>query len=179
MQANTISVPTQKQQLGGVIGVGIPIALGIFGAIVLVWFIKSCLCMCKPNEVLVISGRKWKTKDGQEIGYGVLAGGRAIRIPIIETIKRVDITIMPVLVEVRNAYSKGGTPLNIQALANVKVSSNSHIIGNAIERFLDSARKEICRVARETLEVNLRGVVPTLTPEQVNEDPLQFAERIT
>ncbi len=34
------------------------------------------------------------------------------------------------------------------------------------------------RVARETLEGNLRGVVATLTPEQLNEDRLRFAERI-
>lgn len=168
-----------KQQVGGLIGASVPIALGIFGAIVLVWFIKSFLCICKPSEVLVISGRKWKTKDGQEVGYRVLAGGRAIRIPIIETIKRMDVTTMPVPVEVRNAYSKGGTPLDIQAIANVKVSSDPTIVGNAIERFLDSDRKEIARVARETLEGNLRGVVATLTPEQVNEDRLQFAERIT
>lgn len=33
-------------------------------------------------------------------------------------------------------------------------------------------------MARETLEGNLRGVVALLTPEQVNEDRLQFAERI-
>ncbi len=168
-----------KQQVGGLIGASIPIALGIFGAIVLVWFVKSFLCICKPNEVLVISGRKWKTKDGQEVGYRVLAGGRAIRIPILETIKRMDVTTMPVPVEVRNAYSKGGTPLDIQAIANVKVSSDRTIVGNAIERFLNSDRKEIARVARETLEGNLRGVVATLTPEQVNEDRLQFAERIT
>jgi len=168
-----------KQQVGGLIGASIPIALGIFGAIVLIWFIKSFLCICKPNEVLVISGRKWKTQDGQEVGYRVLAGGRAIRIPIIETIKRMDVTTMPVPVEVRNVYSKGGTPLDIQAIANVKVSSDPNIVGNAIERFLNSDRKEITRVARETLEGNLRGVVATLTPEQVNEDRLQFAERIT
>ena len=37
--------------------------------------------------------------------------------------------------------------------------------------------EEIARVARETLEGNLRGVVALLTPEQLNEDRLEFAER--
>ncbi|MDY7012466.1 MAG: SPFH domain-containing protein, partial [Cyanobacteriota bacterium] len=105
-------------------------------------------------------------------------GGRAIRIPIVETIKKMDLTIMPVPVEVSNAYSKGGTPLNIHAIANVKISSNPEIVGNAIERFLDHDRSELTRVARETLEGNLRGVVATLTPEELNEDRLRFAERI-
>lgn len=108
----------------------------------------------------------------------MLAGGRGIRIPILETIKRIDVTTMPVPVKVTNAYSKGGTPLNIQAIANVKVSSDRQIVGNAIERFLDQDRSEIIRVARETLEGNLRGVVATLTPEELNENRLQFSQRI-
>jgi len=80
----------------------------------------------------------------------VLAGGRAIRILIIETIKRMDVTTMPVPVEMRNAYSKGGTPLNIQVIANVKIFSDPLVVGNAIERFLDRDRSELTRVARET-----------------------------
>ena len=172
-------VTVQKSQLEGLIFASLPAALGVFTALIIFWFLKSCLCICKPNEVLVISGRKWKTKDGHEVGYRVLAGGRAIRIPIVENVKRMDVTTMPVRVEVRNAYSKGGTPLDIQAIANVKISSNPNIVGNAIERFLKSDRKEVLRVARETLEGNLRGVVANLTPEQVNEDRLEFVERIT
>lgn len=127
---------------------------------------------------MVLSGRKRKTKSGQELGYRVLTGGRGIRIPILETIKRIDVTTMPVTVKVTNAYAQGGTPLDIQAIANVKISSDPQVVGNAIERFLDQDRKEIVRVARETLEGNLRGVVATLTPEQLNENRLQFSQRI-
>ncbi|MGL5943038.1 MAG: flotillin family protein [Waterburya sp.] len=156
----------------------LPISLGIFSIILLVWFLNSFLCICKPNEVVILSGRKRKTKSGQELGYRVLAGGRGIRIPILETIKRIDVTTMAVPVKVTNAYAKGGTPLDIQAIANVKISSDPQVVGNAIERFLDQDRKEIIRVARETLEGNLRGVVATLTPEELNENRLEFSERI-
>lgn len=141
-------------------------------------FLKSFLKICNPNEILVLSGRKHRTKDGKEVGYRVVFGGRAIVIPILETVKRMDLTTMPVPVEVTNAYAKGGTPLNIQAIATVKISGDPQVVGNAIERFLDRDRKEIMRVARETLEGNLRGVVALLTPEQVNEDRLEFVERI-
>jgi flotillin len=134
--------------------------------------------ICNPNEILILSGRKHRTPSGQEVGYRVKFGGRVIVIPILETVRRMDLTTMPVPVEVRNAYSRGGTPLNIQAIANVKIASDPTVVGNAIERFLDRSRDEIKRVARETLEGNLRGVVATLTPEQINEDRLEFAERI-
>lgn len=167
-----------KSNFHGLLYTNLFIALGIFGIISLILFFNSFLCICKPNEVVILSGRKRKTKGGQEIGYRVLTGGRGIRIPILETIKRIDVTTMPVPVKVTNAYAKGGTPLNIQAIANVKISSDPDVVGNAIERFLDQNRSEIIRVARETLEGNLRGVVATLTPEQLNENRLQFSERI-
>lgn len=154
------------------------VSLGIFGTVLLIWFLNSFLCVCKPNEVVILSGRKRKTASGQEVGYRVLTGGRGIRIPILETVKRIDVTTMPVTVKVTNAYAKGGTPLDIQAIANVKISSDPQVVGNAIERFLDQDRQEISRVARETLEGNLRGVVATLTPEQVNEDKIAFAKSL-
>jgi flotillin len=82
------------------------------------------------------------------------------------------------LVEVKNAYSNGGTPLDIQAIANVKVSTDPAVRNNAIERFLDRDPAEIVQVAKENLEGNLRSVLAQLTPEQVNEDRLRFAEQI-
>ena len=162
----------------GTIYTALPIAISIFGALILIWFINTFIQICKPNEILILSGRKRRLKEGQTVGYRVIFGGRAIPIPILETTKTMDLRTMPVPVEVRNAYSKGGTPLNIQAIANMKVSNDPNVVGNAIERFLDRDPSEIIRVARETLEGNLRGVVATLTPEQLNEDRLQFAERI-
>ena len=154
------------------------IAVTIFLIAAAIWVLKNLLRICNPNEILIVSGRKYRTPNGQTVGYRVVFGGRVITIPVLETVKRINMTIVPVPVEVTNAYAKGGTPIDVQAIANVKISNDPGIVGNAIERFLDRDRSEIARVARETLEGNLRGVVATLTPEQVNEDRLEFAERI-
>ena len=163
-------------QIGpGLVG-SVAVALILIGAIMVV--LKAALRICKPNEILIVSGRKYRRPDGREVGYRVVFGGRAFVIPIIERVEKMDMTTMPIPVEVNNSYSKGGTPLNIQAIATVKISSNRSVVGNAIERFLGRNRNEIRRVVRETLEGNLRGVVANLTPEQVNEDRLNFAERI-
>lgn len=178
-QSSSQSVYSNNNNNNNLLFSALPLAFFIFGAGLMIWFLNSFLCICKPNEIVIISGRKRKNKNGRTLGYRVLTGGRAICIPIMETVKRINVTTMPIRIEVRKAYSKGGIPLNIQAIANVKVSSNPEIVGNAIERFLDRDRKEIIQVAQETLEGNLRGVVATLTPEQVNEDRLEFAKRIT
>ncbi|TVQ22874.1 MAG: flotillin family protein [Leptolyngbya sp. DLM2.Bin15] len=173
------SAPAPVRRNDDQLSTALPIAFSLFFVVLVIWFLNSFLKICNPNEILILSGRKHRTDEGQEQGYRVIFGGRVIAIPILETVKRMDMTTIPVVVEVRNAYSKGGTPLHIQAIANVKISSNRQLVGNAIERFLDRDRSEITRVARETLEGNLRGVVALLTPEQINEDRLQFAERMT
>ena len=138
------------------------------------WMIR----ICRPNEMLVVTGSKSNQGQGAK-GYRVVAnGGWTFVKPILETARRMDVTLLPVVVEVSNAYSHGGTPLNIQAIANVKVSTDQEIRNNAIERFLGHHQNEIVQVAKENLEGNLRSVLAQLTPEQVNEDRLRFAEQI-
>ena len=139
------------------------------------WMIR----ICRPNEMLVVTGSKSNQGNQGIKGYRVVANGGCTFVkPILETARRMDVTLLPVLVEVNNAYSKGGTPLNIQAIANVKVSTDPEVRNNAIERFLGRDNKEIVQVAKENLEGNLRSVLAQLTPEQVNEDRLRFAEQI-
>lgn len=150
--------------------------LGAF--FVLIGIIKNLLYICDPNEVLIFSGRKHKMPDGSERGYRIIFGGRAFKMPILENVEHMDMTLMPIQVSVSNAYSKGGIPLNVEAIAQVKVARDPDQIGNAIERFLGRDRNEIAQVARETLEGNLRGVLATMTPEAVNEDRLAFAKNL-
>ena len=157
----------------GLIVVGVLVFFGILSISV----IKRLIHICAPNEVLIFSGSR-QMEGGRSYGYRLIKGGRGIRVPLLERVDRMDLTNMAIDIQAVNAYSKGGIPLHIQAIANVKISSDATIVGNAIERFLGRDRSEISRVARETLEGNLRGVVATLTPEQVNEDRLEFAERI-
>ena len=80
---------------------------------------------------------------------------------------------------IRGAYAQGGIALNVDAIANVKISSDPENVGNAIERFLGQDPNEIRRVAKETLEGHLRGVLARLTPEEVNEDRLKFADELS
>ena len=154
---------------------GVILAIGIVSIILV---IKNILYVGQPNEVLIFSGRARKT-GGRTLGYRIIKGGRAIRFPIIETVDRMDLTNMIIEVTVRNAYSKGGIPLTVQGVANVKIPGEEPLIHNTLERFLGRGRQDIKRVARETLEGNLRGVLAILTPEQVNQDKEAFAAKLT
>jgi flotillin len=161
------------------IGVLIAVLLGIglvfIGA--LYGVVRNLLFICQPNEVLIFIGGRSAAAQRQ-VGYRVIKGGRAIRVPFFELVDRMDLTNMPIEVAVKGAYSKGGIPLNVHGIANVKIAGEQPVLDNAIERFLGVPRERIMEMARETLEGNLRGVLATLTPEEVNEDKIKFAQSL-
>ncbi|HEY1547270.1 MAG TPA: SPFH domain-containing protein [Kofleriaceae bacterium] len=159
--------------MGNIAGVGV-LAV-VIALLVLVVILRRMVYICPPNAVLIFSGGHHKIADGRTIGYRVVQGGRGIRIPLVEVVDRMDLTNMLIELKVNGAYSKGGIPLNVQGVANVKVSSKNEQLANAIERFLGMTREQIMAIARETLEGNLRGVLSTLTPEEVNTDRDKFA----
>ena len=155
-------------------GLGLGVAL-----IFVIALLRQFLVVARPNELLVLSGRSRTLDDGIQLGYReIVGGGRAFRIPMLEKIDRMDMTTIPIEIQITNAYSKGGIPLSVHAVANIKVSSDPVVMKNAIERFLGRNPIEIKRVGKETLEGHLRGVLATLTPEEVNEDRLKFANAL-
>ena len=146
--------------------------------IVVISVVRLNLFICQPNEVIIFSGRKRQTADGRAVGYRVIKGGRAFRIPLLEKVDRLDLRTIPLEVSITNAYSKGGIPLSVQGIANIKIAGDEPLLGNALERFLGIALAEVQDIAKDTLEGNLRGVLATLTPEEVNEDRLKFAQSL-
>lgn len=138
---------------------------------------KRLLYICGPNEVLIFSGGTRQTEGGK-VGYRAIKGGRSWRVPLLETVDRIDLTNMIIEVAVTNAYSRGGIPLTVQGVANVKIAGHEPALDNAVERFLHYDRQRITQVVKDTLEGNLRGVLSQLTPEQVNEDKIAFAEKL-
>jgi flotillin len=156
------------------VGVGLAVVLlvGLFA-------LKAFIYIGRPNEVLVFSGRNQKMADGSASGVREIRGEWAFQTPYFESmVGRMDLRTIPVNINVVGAYSQGGIALNVHAVANVKVSSQPVALKNAIERFLGRDPEEIRRVAKETLEGHLRGVLATLTPEEVNEDRLKFANAL-
>lgn len=159
---------------------GIVMVLALTATVVIgfvVYTLKNLLLVSSPNEVLVLSGGTHPAA-GREVGYRSVRGGRAVRIPMLESIDRMDLNNIPVEIAVKGAYSRGGIPLNVQGVAHVKLPGEEPRLSNAVERFLGRSRSEIAEIARETLEGNVRGVLAQLTPEQVNQDKTAFADKL-
>jgi flotillin len=150
----------------------------VVGFIFMIAVLKKLLFICGPHEILVFSGGKHTLADGSSSNYKIIRGGRGFRMPFFEVVRRMDMRLFPVEVVVQNAYSKGGIPLTVRAIANVKLASDDISVRNAVERFLDFPQSQIAVAAQQTLEGVLREVVSELTPEEVNEDRLKFAEKL-
>ena len=161
--------------MGTLVAAGVVVA----ALIALLATIKSLIVIVPPNSAAVITGRSRQLADGRGVGYRTVIGGRTLRIPIIEEVSYVPLSTIPIELNVQNAFSKGGIPLSVQAVGNIKVASEPEAtFNNGVERLLGKRIEEIEELAKETLSANLRGVLATLTPEEVNEDRLKFAAQL-
>ena len=157
--------------IGGVIVAVVGIAL---------YTIKRLMIIVPPNSAAVITGKQRLLADGTPIGYRTITGGRTLRVPIIEQVEWVSLATLPLEISVSDAYSKGNIPLEVKAVANLKIASSPDaVFNNAVERLLGKTLQEIEALGRETLTGNLRGVLAKLTPEEVNEDRLGFARHLS
>lgn len=161
------------------LGLIIGLAIGFIGMIAALFLvsIKALIYICQPNEVLIFSGKN-RNLNGRVLPYRIIKGGRGYRTPFLERVDQIDLTNMIIDLEARNAYTKGGIPISITGIANVKIAGHEPMLNNAIERFLGKGRAEIIAIAKSTLEGSLRGVLATLTPEELNEDRNLFAEKL-
>ncbi len=126
-----------------------------------------------PNAVAVVFGRRYGNK-----GYRVVTGGGFFRLPIIESVQWVDLSLISFAVVVKDVPDRNGVLVSVDGIANVKISSDEGKLLSAIERFLGRPNTEIERVAKENLEANLRGIVGTLTVEQLIGERGEFMSRV-
>jgi flotillin len=140
------------------------VVVGIFVVLALV---RSVRKVGGPNELLVFSGYR---------GQNTVRGDTYWKMPVIEDQDRLDLTTMSIDIHIDGAYSKGGIPLNVHAIANVKISSDPDYRNNAVEQLLGN---DVRRVAKEELEGRLRSVLAEMTPEEVNSDREKFTDQLT
>jgi flotillin len=124
------------------------------------------------DKAMVITGLKKR----------VLSGRGGILIPILETSCVISLENISMTTDVNEAPSKQGIFVNIVGTAVVKVTNNSESILKAVEQFCSGGAsdttKVISNIVEQILEGKLRGIISTLTVEQINEDRASFEQRI-
>ena len=156
---------------------GIGLGLGAGAVLLLIVFIKSHMVLCQPNELVVITGKKRRLEDGSVVGYRVVQGGRGFKFPLMESVARLPLTTHPIQVQLTSAMCKGMIPVNIEGRASVKLAGSVEEGAEAgIERFLGKSTDAVSKVAQQTIEGALRGVIATVAPEEANSDRIRLAQ---
>jgi flotillin len=156
---------------------GIGLGLGAVAVLLIIIFIKSHMVLCQPNELVVITGRKRRLEDGSILGYRVVRGGRGFKFPLIESVARLPLTTQPLQVQLRNAMCKGMIPVNIEGRASVKLAGSTDQGSEAaVERFLGKSADAVSKVAQQTIEGALRGVIAAVSPEEANSERIRLAK---
>lgn len=139
----------------------------IFTIISILGFIGKNYIKVAPNQVAVFYGRQYKTKDNIVIGFKVITGGAKFKIPIIESVQMLDLSIFSIPLDVKSAPNKDGVKVNLRGIANVKILSEESALMAACERFLGKTNDEIKDIAYKNLEGHLRAIAGTMTIENL------------
>jgi flotillin len=159
--------------------VPILVLIVILSFLIVMWLFSRNYIKVPPNAAAVFSGRKRKLPDGRVVGYRLVKGGAALRIPLLEKVDYLSLNLMTIPLEIRRAYTLKGVPVSVKAVANVKIKSDDISLQAAAERFLGMSLQEVQKVIFQTLEGHLRAILGTLTVEEINNDRQSFAQKLT
>lgn len=135
-----------------------------------------------PNQVMIISGRKYKIKiaDGRidEVGFRIRRGGGAFILPLVEKVDLLSLEIMTLDITTPEVYTKPGVPIIVDGVAQVKVGGDEQSIRTASEQFLGKTPQQIQEIALQTVEGHLRAIIGTMSVEDIYKNRDQFASSV-
>ncbi len=141
-------------------------------AALIVVFLLACWRRVPADKAMVITG----------IRKRVLVGRGGFVIPIIETSCMISLEAVSMTTDITEAPSKQGIFVDIAGTAVVKVDNTREAVLTAVEQFCNGnttqTTQNIKTVVEQILEGKLRGIVSTLTVEQINEDRVAFENSI-
>lgn len=143
------------------------LVLLIFAAIVS--FIARIYHRVPPNEVMVVFGR------GEP---RFITNGGTLVIPVLESYKKLDLTIVTIKKLKDEVYTTAGVPIELDWVAQVQINSEQAALRTAARAFLGKTRDEIRDVISETLSANFRAIVGQMTVEAIHRDRDDFVRRV-
>ncbi|MEX1311901.1 MAG: SPFH domain-containing protein [Candidatus Sulfomarinibacteraceae bacterium] len=137
-----------------------------------------------PDEALIVFGRrkllgkKVRTEKGEIEGFRIIRGGGTFVWPAWEQYEILSLRMMTLEIDLPHVYTIQGIPINVKAVAQVKVQGDVEHIRSAAEGFLGMPVDDIQATIKETVAGHLRGIVGTLTVEELYRDQRRFQEKV-
>src|SRR3954463_7054495 len=123
-----------------------------------------------PHEALVVYGIR---------GPRVVKGHGTIIFPMVENAKLLSLELMSFdVAPQQDLYTKQGVAVTVEAVAQIKVKSDTESVLTASEQFLTKAPDQREGLIRLVMEGHLRGIIGQLTVEEIVKQPEMVSDRM-
>jgi flotillin len=123
-----------------------------------------------PHEALIVYGFRNKR---------VVVGRGTIVLPMIENCHDLSLELMSFdVAPQQDLYTKQGVAVTVEAVAQIKVKSDTESIWTAAEQFLTKTDQEREGLIKLVMEGHLRGIIGQLTVEEIVKQPEMVGDRM-
>jgi len=133
---------------------------------------------CPSDKILVIYGKVGKGQEGVRAAK-VIHGGASFIWPIFQDYEFMDLTPIPIIVDLKGALSNQNIRVNIPARFMIGISTEPGVMQNAAERLLGLTQQNIHDLAADIIFGQLRVVIATMKIEEINSDREKFLLNVT
>ena len=155
------------------------ISLGIlFVFILLISFLRRYK-RCPSDRILVIYGKIGKGAEQEYRSAKCIHGGASFIWPVIQNYAFLDLTPIPIEINLKSALSKQNIRVDVPSIFTVGITTESGIMTNAAERLLGLSQEEISNLAKDIIFGQLRLVVATMDIEEINSNRDLFLEAVS
>jgi flotillin len=154
-------IPNEVLVIGGLL---------VLATLFLFTFLARLYRKAGPHEALVVYGFR---------GKRVITGRGTIVIPMIENCRDLSLELMSFdVAPQQDLYTKQGVAVTVEAVAQIKVKSDTESIWTAAEQFLTKTDQEREGLIRLVMEGHLRGIIGQLTVEEIVKQPEMVGDRM-
>src|SRR5579863_6680873 len=155
--------------LSHVVVIWIFVGLGVMVVLFLMSGMARLYRKAGPHEALIVYGLG---------GTRVVKGGSLI-MPMVQVCRELSLELMSFdVAPQQDLYTKQGVAVTVEAVAQIKVKSDTESILTASEQFLTKTDDERQGLIRLVMEGHLRGIIGQLTVEEIVKQPEMVSDRM-
>ena len=155
---------------GMAIEIWVIVGLMVLAVMLLMSMLAKLYRKAGPHEALVVYGFR---------GTRVVKGHGTIIFPMIENCRGLSLELMSFdVAPQQDLYTKQGVAVTVEAVAQIKVKSDTESILTASEQFLTKTPQEREGLIRLVMEGHLRGIIGQLTVEEIVKQPEMVSDRM-
>jgi len=157
----------------------IVVTLGILFVFILIISFLRRYKRCPSDRILVVYGKVGKGIEEESRSAKCIHGGASFIWPVIQAYAFLDLTPIPIEINLRSALSKQNIRVDVPSIFTVGITTEPGVMTNAAERLLGLSQEDISNLAKDIIFGQLRLVVATMDIEEINSNRDLFLEAVS